>query len=65
MFDRLAPQLRFESELHLRCPFGHRGKLEEITGDNDLSIFHEGRAKRGRMNVLGFLQTDPWSGEAY
>lgn len=41
VFDRFIPHIRLECELHFRRPSGHRGKLEEVSGDNDLSIFHE------------------------
>ena len=42
MFDRLVPHLRLKSELHLSCPFCNGRKLEEITGDNHLSVFRKG-----------------------
>lgn len=48
MFDRSAPHLRLEGELYLCRPFGYRRKLEEITGDNDLSGFNGGEARGGR-----------------
>lgn len=59
VFDRRIPHLCLESELHLCRPFGYRGKLEEISGHDELFIFRENGAKIGRRFVLGFLQTAP------